>query len=81
MLVVLLYLLLGVVVSYGVILAHIIMSEMKGYKSIEWWAKHNSDTRKDISWKEVIFGLIIWPVRIIQFLLSIQKLYEVYSQK
>ena len=81
MLVVLLYLLLGVVVLYGVILAHFITSEMKGYKSIEWWTEHNSDMRKDISWQKVIFGLIIWPVRIIQFLLSIQKLYEAYSQK
>ena len=80
------WLISGVIVVSITGLIHLITAEMKGYKALEWWNKHGDDifkgyTRFHIALK-LIFGLLIWPVRVLEYLLFyIPKLYNSYEHE
>lgn len=78
------YILIGVVAIYVAMLAHLISAEMKGYDAIDWWYYRADSIRKEIRNNHkhnVIFGIIIWPVRIVQFKIIIAEYYDLYELK
>ena len=82
----LLWMLYGIIGSYITALIHLIVAERKGYKALDWWEQHGSDifkgyTRFQIA-LNVSFGLIIWPVRILEYIfVYIPDLYNHYEYK
>lgn len=73
--------LIGLISIFMVTTGHLIVSYVKGYDSFEWWAKHGSEINRNLENKEILFviGLMIWPIRLVQFVSSIPVLYEVYD--
>lgn len=60
---------------------HLIVSYKKGYDVLGWWNKHSSkifSNAKHLKLQFVI-GLIIWPIRLVEFVRSIPGLYEQYN--
>ena len=78
------YLIVGYVTIFCAMLIHLIRAESKGYAAIDWWDKNNPIQMYDATGTTVIrflFGIMIWPIRVIQFLTSISDLYELYDHK
>lgn len=78
-----LWMFIGFVAIYVAAFIHLIRAEFKGYKACEWWninGKRILSETEQIEFKFVI-GLVIWPVRIVQFWYVIPKLYEAYEHK
>ena len=75
------YLVFGVVSVYGFATAHLVMAERSGYDAIKWWMsnKDSLDTSVDGNF---FIGLLIWPVRLIEFVFqTVPALYEQYDLK
>ena len=77
------YLIVGFITMFGVTLIHVIRAELKGFAAFDWWDKHNPPYRETIesSLIKFLFGMMIWPIRVIQFMMGIEDLYEAYDQK
>lgn len=75
------YLVFGVVSIFGFTTAHLVMAERNGYDAINWWMnnKDSLDTSVDGNY---IIGLLIWPVRLAEFVFqTVPELYELYDLK
>lgn len=77
------YLIVGLITIFCVVSIHLIKAELKGFAAFDWWDKHNpqiGETRES-SVVKFIFGLMIWPMRVIEFVESIDDLYKAYDRK
>lgn len=78
------WMVLGIITAFVVSVIHLVRAESKGYNALEWWDEHSSDLFKmytpfDYTIK-CIFGLVIWPIRILSFLMiTIPELYKHYE--
>ena len=78
------YLLTGLVLIYGTAFGHLLRAEMKGYKAIEYWSEHGGSMLSQVNNLPlaVVWGLIIWPVRYINMIMSIlPEAYNLYDRK
>lgn len=73
------YLIVGLVTVFGVALIHLIIAEQKGYDALKYWNTHDL-IFKDSDLIKAIFGLMIWPIRVIEFIAT-NNLYELYDRK
>lgn len=75
------WMILGFISIYGVAFIHIFKSYMKGYNSIEWWQNHSTDLFKDgpNDMIRMLYRLIVWPIRLMEFIDQIPYLYEQYE--
>ena len=71
------YILIGFVSAFVAALIHIITAINMGYKVIEYWNDH---TVSNECWPHVLVGMLIWPIRLIQFVMSIDDLYMAYEE-
>ena len=76
----------GTIAVFITALIHVVVAEFKGYEALKWWEEHDLNIFKDHTRFEItiniLFGLIIWPVRILEWLMFyIPKLYNVYERK
>lgn len=77
------YLIVGFITVVGVLSIHLIRAELKGFAAFDWWDKHDplyGETRESFLIK-FLFGMMIWPIRVIQFVMEIEDLYEAYDRK
>lgn len=76
------YLLLGCITIYGAVTIHLFRAYYKGYDVIKWW-KENYDLDNPLATNNDKFGfaigLLLWPVRLVEFLSMIPDLYEQYE--
>lgn len=76
------YLLIGLVAIYVTVLIHLIKADMKGYCVMEWW-KENYNLDHPLSTEQdkyqFLIGMIIWPVRLYEFIEVIPELYDLYD--
>lgn len=75
-----LWMILGWITIFMVVLIHVIRAHMKGYNALDWLAENYADPMDTP--KEVLlftFGLIVWPVRLYQFCSDIPWLYTQYE--
>lgn len=76
------YLLIGLVTIYVTVFIHFIKAEMNGYCCMDWW-RENFDLPNTLSTNQgkyqFIIGMIIWPVRLYQFIDMIPELYQAYD--
>ena len=75
-----LWMTLGCITIFTVLLVHVIRAHMKGYNALDWLAENCADpmdTPKEVL--RFIFGLIIWPVRLYTFIRQIPWLYTQYE--
>lgn len=79
MLKLIIWLLSGFVVIMVVSYVHLYDAEKRGYDAINYWC--NYSVNMHFSPACFIFGLIIWPIRVAQFVIGIPDLYEVYDLK
>lgn len=78
------YLLSGVVAMSIAAIIHLVTAEKKGYEAIEFWYIKGAPVAFDYCKENkhsVIFGLIIWPVRLVQFYMDTKEYYELYNLK
>jgi hypothetical protein len=79
-----LYLIIGFATTYVFVVVHLIQAEAKGYNAISWWIESNqtvfSAERKTIV-PNFMMGIIIWPVRLAEFIAQIPDLYDSYESK
>ena len=68
---------------WGAAVIHLVMAETKGYDAVKWWYTHEDEVynQSDNIVLDVIFGIIIWPVRLAQFMNVINDYYEMYDLK
>lgn len=83
MLYLLVWILAGYLTMFVAMYVHLVTAEGKGYKALEWWMTNLSlmmegDDQKYFGIK-LIFGLVVWPVRFIQFTLDLGYYYSMYD--
>lgn len=73
----------GLLIMYVVVFTHLLIMERKGFAACDWWRERIPGMLNGINYKVIrfIFGLIIWPIRLIQFLMFIPDTYETYETK
>ena len=76
-----LYLLVGLIAIFSAGVIHLIRAERKGYDAINWWNEHNIIAEADYLVLRLIFGTIIWPVRLAQFIMDLPEYYGMYDLK
>ena len=76
------WMLLGFVVIFTTVFIHVLMAEKRGYRALEWLGraskKANFNTNHIVI--RFIFGLLIWPVRLTQFLMKLPYYYSKYEK-
>ena len=77
-----LWMMIGFCVIYVVIIVHLVRATMKGYDAMGWW-KRNSPPLFGSSdhVSQTTLGLMIWPIRLYEFISSIPQYYEEYELK
>ena len=76
------YIILGIICIYGVAAVHLATADIRGYKALEWWTEEKGKRlRADTTKKDVIIGVLIWPIRLIEFINVIPDLYTLYERK
>ena len=77
-----LWLVLGIA-SIGIAaVAHVILAEKRGYEALKFWGEvelEKISTREVVV--KIIFGLLIWPVGLINFMMDLPKYYDMYELK
>lgn len=71
------YTLIGLVSSFVAALIHIITAMKMGYKVIEYWNDHPVSNG---CWPHILVGILIWPIRLIQFIMRIDDWYIAYEE-
>lgn len=83
MLYLLVWILIGAFMMWLAAFIHLKTAEQKGYKALEWWFNNINQLLDDDDQKyfgiRFGFGLVIWPVRFIQFTLDLKYYYSVYD--
>lgn len=76
------YIVLGFLCLWTAAFIHLLIAERRGYRACDWWQENIFPQLKNVKHRtlKIIFGLFIWPVRLIQFLLSIKRLYKEYHE-
>jgi hypothetical protein len=81
-----LYLLIWIVVGLIAIFAtagiHLWTAEKMGYKALEWWDNYTPNLYASYTGNlplDVMIGVLIWPVRIIQFSLNLKDYFSMYD--
>ena len=72
---------IGIVIIYVAIFTHLIKAVMKGYDPKKYWEnRSNSIDFSDSSFLiNFLFGLYIWPYKLMKFLVVIPELYNNYD--
>lgn len=73
------YLIVGLVCTILVGAVHLWQAESEGYEALDYWTEHND--MSDVIMGEFMFGLCIWPIRIVEFINSLPYYYELYERK
>lgn len=71
------YTLIGFVSIFVAALIHINTAMKMGYKVIEYWNDHPVPNG---CWPRFLVGVLIWPIRLIQFIMCIDDLYIAYEE-
>ena len=75
------WMVLGYISVFVALMIHLLRAINNGYDPVDFWNNYIADFKGNTKFKAIklIFGLIIWPVRLIQFLTWIPELYEMYD--
>ena len=76
------WMLTGLVAAFISAFVHLVKAEISGYEAIEWWDKNTPPAfRTDRNKIAFIIGLMVWPVRLCQFINNIPYYYSQYGTK
>lgn len=79
------YLAIGYASLFAAIMIHMIKAEKAGYDCLDWWSKRIANyyprQHDNLIDGNFIIGMIIWPIRLAQFIADIPKYYEEYGFK
>lgn len=77
------YLASGIIILIASAAIHIVRAEKKGYKALKWWTSNlpiNAlENKFFISY--LIVCLIVWPIKVIRFLMHVSEYYRLYEHK
>lgn len=73
------YLLIGLLLLYMTVLIHMVKAENAGYRCFDYWDELTSIMMEDVTCTSFILGLIIWPIRLAEFVSYIPELYKQYE--
>ncbi len=80
---ILLYFLLGILMLLLTLIAHIMIADLKGYDALEWWNNHTTFVSWKVSLRDfaiVVFGIILWPITTVLFILTSKNFYKNYKR-
>ena len=76
------YMLFGFCAILGAVTIHFFRADAKGYDVLKWW-RENYDLKHPLSTNSdkfgFVVGLLLWPIRLVNFLNIIPNLYEQYE--
>lgn len=75
------YVAIGLVTVCATILAHILIAERRGYRAFNYWEDEVFPNISKISGQQWVWSILIWPIRVFQFIVVSHVLYEAYRHK
>lgn len=77
----LMYVVVGMIVFGLVILVHLISAESRGYWAFNYWEAALPEIEYKPTTSQFILTMIIWPIRLWQFIALIPTFYDVYTRR
>lgn len=74
-----LYVAIGMVFMTALCLTHLIVAEIRKYNAFDYWKEEFPKFEKQLKPGKILFNLLIWPVRFIQFAAICHLMYDVYD--
>ena len=75
------YAVIGILVLGVTFTIHLIKAEMQGYWALDYWEVVFPMIEKKISIGELVWSILIWPVRLIQFIAIVGVFYDIYDYR
>lgn len=75
------YIMIGFVTICAVILVCILTAELRGYRAFDYWEDEVLPNIAKVSGSQWIWSILIWPIRVWQFIALSDILYESYKHK
>lgn len=75
------YMVVGIVACSAVVIIHLISAESQGYEALDYWEEAFPIIERKITVGELIWSMVIWPVRIWQSTAFVQVFYDSYDYK
>ena len=75
------YLASGFVSLWLAVVIHMIKAESAGYDCLNWWKERISAEGDNLIDESFIIGMLLWPLRLTQFIIDIPNYYEEYGFK
>ena len=76
---VLCYILLGIIVSSLIVVIHLVSAEMQGYRAFDYWDGAIPIIESKLTTSQLIWSMIIWPIRLVQFFALVDTFYSIYD--
>lgn len=70
---------IGMLAILVTVTTHLAIAYSKGYDPMGYWEKHRIGLSDNKSKMALVIGCYIWPIRLMEFLSSIQYLYDQYD--
>ena len=75
------YTVIGLVTVCAVVLLHILRAEWRDYRAFDYWENEVFPNISKISASQWTWSIMIWPIRVWQFIVVSHVLYEAYRHK
>lgn len=75
------YAVIGILVLSAVFAIHLYKAERQGYWAFDYWEAAFPMIEKKISIDQLIWSILIWPVRLIQFIAIVGVFYDIYDYR
>ena len=75
------YAYVGILVFGLVVAMHLLHAEKQGYEAFDYWEVAFQEIESKLTWKQLVWSVAIWPVRVIQFVGLVGVFYDIYDYK
>jgi hypothetical protein len=75
------YVVIGFITCCATVLAHIVIAERRGYRAFNYWEDEVLPNLTRIAFRQWLWSITIWPIRVWQFIVISHVLYEAYRHR
>lgn len=75
------YFVVGACLFNGIVFIHKCSAESQGYWAFDYWEVAGPEIRSRMSKAQMLWSIIIWPIRTIQFISLIDMFYDIYDYR
>lgn len=73
------YAIIGIIIICSVAIVHLYSAESQGYAAFDYWEEALPIIEKKVTADELLWSLIIWPIRLWQFIAIVKVFYDIYD--